>query len=461
MILFYKCLILQVSLATWVLGSPNVVKMGFSRGTQRQSASNNGSFGVQLGNYIPAGLYYVNASIGTPAQVVQLQLDTGSSDVWAFGVHSCDLRTSYCLGGAYNPNQSSTATVIAEGAFQISYVTQGSGVEGNWVKDDFSVGNITIKGLDLGVATHAESENTGIMGIGFRSHESNNTLYPNFVDQMVAQGFTKSRSYSLWLDDLYMSTGSVLFGGYDSDKFHNELVALPMEPNATGVFTDFAVTWTSFSFTNASGTETSLSGQDFKEYTILDSGSTGVLIPDQIYQQIAQAFRVLDNGRVDCALKSANGTFNFGFGGPTGVVIAVPIYEFIIPGIFPNGTRMTDSRGIDVCWFGMEAQKDRPLLLGDTMLRSAYVVYNLDDKWIAMAPTNFNSTTSNITEIKPSSSLPAGWKSAPNITVSQTATGSISTGASTPVSVSGTLSSGVTTVATASLTGATGFTTAM
>ena len=81
-------------------------------------------------------------------------------------------------------------------------------MEGNWVKDDFSVGNITIKGLDLGVATHAESENTGIMGIGFRSHESNNTLYPNFVDQMVAQGFTKSRSYSLWLDDLCMTSES-------------------------------------------------------------------------------------------------------------------------------------------------------------------------------------------------------------------------------------------------------------
>ncbi|OGM43157.1 hypothetical protein ABOM_008875 [Aspergillus bombycis] len=483
MMLSYKCLIVQISLAAWALGSPNVVKMGLSR---RQTASNNGSFSVELGNFIPAGLYYVNVSIGTPAQVVQLQLDTASSDVWAFGVRSCDPNTSYCLGGAYSPNDSRTATVTDKGGFQISFDTPGIGVKGDWVKDDFSVGNMTIKDLEMGVATDAAGFNTGVMGIGFASSESNST---SFVDQMVEQGLTKSRSYSLWLDDLNSSTGSVLFGGYDSDKYHDDLVALPMQPNASGGFTDLAVTWTSFSLTNSSGAEIAISGQDFKEYAILDAGFPGILIPDEIYQEIAEAAGVLDDGRVDCQLRSVNATFNFGFGGPKGVVIAAPIYEFVIPGIFPNGTQITDTKGIEVCWFGMGPQKNRPLLLGDTLLRSAYVVYNLDDKWIAMAPTNFNSTSSNVTEIEPSSSLPAGWSSAPNITVGQTATGSITTGTSTPVSVSGTQTSGasttasesgtqssgastsasasgseasrVTTLATATITGGSGFLTAM
>ncbi|KJK65675.1 SAPs pepsin-like proteinases secreted from pathogens to degrade host protein [Aspergillus parasiticus SU-1] len=445
--------------------------MRFSRG--KQSVSNNDSFAVPIGNYIPVGIYYVNASIGTPKQAVNLQLDTGSSDVWAFGVHSCDTTTSYCLGGAckfrtgpmlitagYNPNRSSTATVISEGGFEISYVTQGSGVKGNWVKDDFSVGNITITGLSLGVATQAAGVPTGIMGIGFSADESNSTLYPNFVDQMVAQGLTKSRSYSLWLDDLDNSTGSVLFGGYDSDKYHNELVAVPMQPNASGIFSQFAVTWTSLSFTGANGNQTTLSGQDFREYAILDSGTTRVLVPDDIYTQIASAAGVQDDGRVDCALSTVAGTFNFGFGGPTGAAISVPVHEFVLPVIFPNGTRMTDQNGNEVCIFGMEAQNNRPLLLGDTMLRAAYVVYNLDEKWIAMAPTNFNSTTSNITEIIPSSSLPAGWSSAPNISVSQTATGSFTSGGSVPATASGSVTSGSSTPVTAS-TGTIGFTTAI
>lgn len=45
------------------------------------------------------GLYYVNASVGTPPQLVQLQIDTGSSDVWFFGPDSCDSTTSPCVGG--------------------------------------------------------------------------------------------------------------------------------------------------------------------------------------------------------------------------------------------------------------------------------------------------------------------------------------------------------------------------
>src|SRR3954471_6202305 len=39
------------------------------------------------------------------------------------------------------------------------------------------------------------------------------------------------------------------------------------------------------------------------------------------------------------------------------------------------------------------------ILFGDTFLHSAYVVYNLEDKQIALAPTKFGSTTSNIVEI--------------------------------------------------------------
>lgn len=48
------------------------------------------------------GAYLVNVSIGTPAQVVQVQVDTGSADLWVFGPNACDpkkTRQDICVGG--------------------------------------------------------------------------------------------------------------------------------------------------------------------------------------------------------------------------------------------------------------------------------------------------------------------------------------------------------------------------
>src|SRR5271170_5563882 len=78
--------------------SPKVLSMRMYR-TERSILKKRGTLSVDIGNANTNGLYFVNASVGTPPQEVQLQIDTGSSDVWMFGPHSCDLSTSPCLGG--------------------------------------------------------------------------------------------------------------------------------------------------------------------------------------------------------------------------------------------------------------------------------------------------------------------------------------------------------------------------
>ncbi|KAE8378170.1 aspartic peptidase domain-containing protein [Aspergillus bertholletiae] len=401
-----------------------------------KSVSSSGSFDVELLRYLPTFAYLVNSSIGTPGQTVYLELDTGSSDVWAFGADACS-SSSLCVGGQYDPNRSSTATITAKGAFQIRYVTPGSEVRGDFVKDDLSLGNATITGLNMAVATYAAGVENGLMGVGFPADESNSTKYPNFVDQMVQQGLAASHSYSVWLDDIYNATGSILFGGYNSDKYHNELVALPMQPNQNGSITEMAVQWTSFSITDdTNGEGKQLTGPSFNEYAVLDTGTNVVLLPDELYTELADLAQVGPDRTVNCELRLANVSFNFGFGGPNGANISVPLYEFILPLFFPNGTWATYPNGTYICFFGMAPQNGSSILLGQPMLRAAYVVYNLDDKWIAIGATNFKSTTSNVQEIRPHSSLPAGWSSAPNITGSQTATGSPNPGSSTPAGAS-------------------------
>jgi hypothetical protein len=78
--------------------SPKVIAMRMYR-KERSILQKRGTLSVNIGNDVMYGLYFVNASVGTPPQKVQLQIDTGSSDVWMFGPKSCNTATSPCLGG--------------------------------------------------------------------------------------------------------------------------------------------------------------------------------------------------------------------------------------------------------------------------------------------------------------------------------------------------------------------------
>jgi len=100
---------------------------------------------------------------------------------------------------------------------------------------------------------------------------------------------------------------------------------------------------------------------------------------------------------VDCALRYAEGSIDFTFTGPT---ISVKLDELVIvAGI---------DRGEPVCILGIAPAGSSTPVLGDTFLRSAYVVYDLQHNEISLAPTNFNVTSSDddVLEITNSTSNP-------------------------------------------------------
>jgi hypothetical protein len=95
--------------------------------------------------------------------------------------------------------------VIDRGGFSISYV-DNSGAIGDYISDEFAIGDITVKDMTFAVATEVQDATTGVMGIGFGSGESivgsGCKPYKNLVDMMVEQGLIDSRTYSLWLNDV-------------------------------------------------------------------------------------------------------------------------------------------------------------------------------------------------------------------------------------------------------------------
>lgn len=105
---------------------------------------------------------------------------------------------------------------------------------------------------------------------------------------------------------------------------------------------------------------------------------------------------------VPCSLAASTDVLSFGFGGNGGPTIKVSFSEFVTPVYNEDGSQPTFRNGRGpVCTWGLLPSGDasQPILLGDTFLRSAYVVYDLANNQIGMAQTNFNATGSNVVEI--------------------------------------------------------------
>jgi hypothetical protein len=183
------------------------------------------------------------------------------------------------------------------------------------------------------------------------------------------------------------------------------------------------VAFTSLSATSSSGSD-QLTPSGYAQAAILDSGTTITLLPNDVVSSVfeelgATVSTELDAVVVPCSLASNPGTLNYGFGGTGGPTIKVSMSQLVLPLTLANGqTHQTD------CQLGIQAAGDLPVLFGDTFLRSAYVVYDLDNNQIALAQTDFNSTSSNVVAFaSKGASIPSATTAANQAQVTQTISG--------------------------------------
>jgi Eukaryotic aspartyl protease len=303
---------------------------------------------------------------------------------------------------------SSTFTSVAPGGFNISYADQ-SGSSGDYFTDNLQIGGATIKDLQMGLALKTTTS-VGIMGIAYPVGESvaNKNRYPNIIDQMVSQKLINLRAYSLWLDDKETTTGNVLFGGIDTEKFIGTLKAIPVQPDTrTKTIRSFTVYMTGLSVTDDSGTSTTLTASGYTLPVILDSGTTISYVPAKLLAAIVQSIGAVDDTAVsgfifvDCDWRTTrpNSHLSFSFGDNGGPIINVPLSE-LIRSFNRQNVRIKGSPFQNTCNLGiLSPGSGSTYLFGDTFLRSAYVVYDIDHNQIALAQTNFEATGSNIQDI--------------------------------------------------------------
>jgi len=429
------CLLASVAPAI-ATAAPGVVGFNFEKrrinaqDAPRLSRRQSKTVGATLANEVL--LYFINVTVGTPGQPFSLQIDTGSSDIWFPAVNAdvCEQDADNCPYGTYDYTKSSTYADPGLPEFQIEYV-DGTEIEGAYISDVLNIGSTKITNMTMAAALEANTRGIGILGIGFNSGEAgaveDGFTYPNVVSVLKNEGFINSLSYSLWLDDLESNTGSILFGGVNKAKYTGNLVALPIQLDSqTGTISSMTVAWTGLTV-SGSGQSSDMSPST-PQPAILDSGTTDTLLPDDIANKIFNGVGVLtdpDLGNlVPCKVANDDLSFAFQFGGSGGPVVTVQLSEFVTPLETTDGSTPTFQNGDEACTFAIDAAGDNPILFGDSFLRSAYVVYDLENQEIAIAQTNFNAGAANVQAFDASSSgIPDAVSTATAASVAQTFTG--------------------------------------
>lgn len=371
--------------------------------------------------------YLVNITIGTPPQKMGVTLDTGSSDLWVPSVSSRPCKAKRCYDGDFNPSKSSTYNIIDEGGFNITYAGPGDTDAGNWVEESVTVGGSnTINNTIIGVALDG-ADNHGVMGVGYDTNEaqpnpSRNGTYPSVLDHMVSEGIINRKAYSLYLNELNDPTGSICFGCVDSTKYTGQLVTLPLQLSPYGQSADpntpnaFYVTLSSVAFVDADGSVTTLSPEGYAQSALLDSGTTETLITNDVLEPLARGLGALyvDNAAyvVPCAFSNSNASIRYTFGGRGGPSIDVPLSELIYGEVIPPQDYISET-GDAACNIGVSGPIEGSVILGDTFLRNAYVVYDLDNYQVAIAQARGGqASTSNIQVIQTGTAIPGASSTA-------------------------------------------------
>lgn len=141
---------------------------------------------------------------------------------------------------------------------------------------------------------------------------------------------------------------------------------------------------------------------------ILDSGTSAAMLPFFLAEAVFKYFGAVtddprltqagmgDGGVVPCNLSTSAGTFEFGFGGPNGPKISLTASELVMP--WANNLTFGDYS--PACLLGIRGWDSPYLLLGDSFLRSAYAVFDLETRQVALAQANTNPVTSSQADVQ-------------------------------------------------------------
>ncbi|KAK3314468.1 aspartic peptidase domain-containing protein [Apodospora peruviana] len=302
--------------------------------------------------------YVTPVSIGTPPQTLNLDFDTGSSDLWVFSNH---MPNNQIRGQEiYSPNKSSSSKLLSGHSWSITY-GDGSASRGNVYTDNFTVGGLTAVNQAVECAQQVSTSFTretaidGLVGLGFSalntvSPKAQTTYFDNVKASLDAPLFTT--------DLKFKAAGTYDFGYIDKAKYTGSITYTPVNTNP-GYWT-----WTSTGY--QVGAEPFVSTPITN---IADTGTTLLYLPNTIvsayYKQIPGASNNRNYGGYVFPCSAKIPSFTFGVGSA----------RFTIPANYINYGEV--SAGSTSCFGGIQSSSGVGInIFGDVALKAAFVVFD-------------------------------------------------------------------------------------
>ncbi|KAI0737753.1 acid protease [Daedaleopsis nitida] len=312
--------------------------------------------------------YVVPVKIGTPGVTLNLDFDTGSSDLWVWSSEFAR-ASSYKGHNIYDPSKSSTAKK-ASGSWNISY-GDGSSASGNVYNETVTVGDIAIPAQAVELAEKLSSSflqdggNDGLLGLAWPAI---NTVSPRPVATPVENMINKKLidppvfTVKLGRGD---ADGFYSFGFIDTSVTPNPITYTPVD-SSQGFWQVDSTTWT------LNGQTKQRSGNT----TILDTGTTLCLVSDDVVDEI---YGAIEGATFD----NEQGGYKF----PTNATI--PDISFTVGKtlykVSPKDIAFGDA-GDGFVFGGIQSRGNLDFdIFGDVFLKAVYVVFNQGESTVGLA----------------------------------------------------------------------------